>query len=248
MVLGCGRSGTSMVAGCLHGAGYWLGDNLMPPTHGNPKGYMESRDVERINERLMEPMFPMRPSGPLGLLFPGRLGPGLRWLARVPLDATMHSTPDLDAQIAAQCTRPQFAFKDPRFCFTLPIWRPHVGDAAFIVIFREPGRTAQSIVSECRRDAYARHVRMTEAWATELWTLSYRHILEHHADRGDWLFVHFDQVLREDGLDRIEALLGTTVDRDFPEPALKRSEDLDGLPPEALRTYEQLCARAGFTP
>ena len=46
IVLGSGRSGTSMVAGCLHGANYFMGDDLMPPTAGNPKGIFESYTVE----------------------------------------------------------------------------------------------------------------------------------------------------------------------------------------------------------
>jgi len=39
IILGSGRSGTSMVAGTLAKSGYFMGDNLYPARESNPKGF-----------------------------------------------------------------------------------------------------------------------------------------------------------------------------------------------------------------
>ena len=41
LILGSGRSGTSMAAGILARAGYFMGAELWPADIGNPKGYFE---------------------------------------------------------------------------------------------------------------------------------------------------------------------------------------------------------------
>ena len=45
LILGSGRSGTSMIAGILHKAGYFMGDNLYPPRSANPKGFFENWEI-----------------------------------------------------------------------------------------------------------------------------------------------------------------------------------------------------------
>ena len=52
--IGCGRSGTSMLAGILHQNGWSLGEDLyIEPSDSNPKGFFEDRDVNSINEELL---------------------------------------------------------------------------------------------------------------------------------------------------------------------------------------------------
>jgi hypothetical protein len=43
LILGSGRSGTSLAAGILAQAGYFMGDELWPVNIGNPKGQFEDR-------------------------------------------------------------------------------------------------------------------------------------------------------------------------------------------------------------
>ena len=59
-VLGCGRSGTSLVAGLFRNAGYFMGENLLRPRDGNPLGFFEDREVNSINEELIGPLLPQR--------------------------------------------------------------------------------------------------------------------------------------------------------------------------------------------
>jgi len=53
IILGSGRSGTSMLAGCLAKSGYFMGDNLYPAREANPKGFFEDPEINAINEMLI---------------------------------------------------------------------------------------------------------------------------------------------------------------------------------------------------
>lgn len=54
-------------------------------------------------------------------------------------------------------------YKDPRFSYTLPAWLPYLHDTRMICIFREPGLTAESIVTECRTMPYLANLEMNVA-------------------------------------------------------------------------------------
>ena len=54
IILGCGRSGTSLVAGLLHESGAWqFNPDLLDPSGLNPKGFFESRTINGVNEKLL---------------------------------------------------------------------------------------------------------------------------------------------------------------------------------------------------
>src|SRR5690349_12501793 len=112
LILGSGRSGTSMLAGTLCGAGYYMGEHLVPANEANPKGFFEDDEINAINEALLAPLTPRR-----------RPAYGWRWLASVPVGTPFACPPELGQRIQAQTARAPFCFKDPRFCYTLPAWR-----------------------------------------------------------------------------------------------------------------------------
>jgi hypothetical protein len=236
LILGSGRSGTSMLAGTLCGAGYYMGERLIPADETNPKGYFEDDEINAINEELLAPVTP-------GLSQPVY---GWRWLAAVPVGVFLPAPADIITRIERQTGRSPFCFKDPRFCYTLPAWRRFLGDAVFLCIFREPARTANSIVQECRQADYLQGLPMDFAAAVAVWTLMYRHILEAHAQAGEWLFLHYDQLLGGEAFVRLETALGVRPDRHFPEPKLKRSTEAGEVDAAAGRVYEQLCERASW--
>jgi len=49
VVVGSGRSGTSLVAGVLVDTGLHPGDRLIPPSGANPTGFHEDLDVNALN-------------------------------------------------------------------------------------------------------------------------------------------------------------------------------------------------------
>jgi hypothetical protein len=223
-----------MLAGALRSSGYYMGEHLIPADGTNPKGYFEDDEINAINEALLAPVTP-------GLSRPAY---GWRWLASVPVGITLPGSADLSERIARQTARAPFCFKDPRFCYTLPAWRRFLSDAVFLCIFREPARTAHSIVKECQQADYLQGLPIDFARAVEVWTLMYRHILEVHAQVGEWLFLHYDQLFESSAFAKLEAALGVRPDRKFPEPKLKRSVADGEVGPVAGRVYGRLCELA----
>ena len=60
IVLGSGRSGTSMLAGMFRSAGYFMGTDYITPRDSNPKGFFEGREVNDINEKLLQRVVPTK--------------------------------------------------------------------------------------------------------------------------------------------------------------------------------------------
>ena len=233
LILGSGRSGTSMLAGTLSAAGYYIGDCLIEANEANPKGFFEDYEVNAINEELLTPLTP-------------RFEYGWRWLASVDVGTPIPSVSWLDDRMATLTSKSPFCFKDPRFCYTLPVWRPFLPDTVFLCIFREPARTANSIVTECRTAKYLSGFPMDFQRAIEVWTLMYRHILTVHRHIGDWLFLHYDQLVNGAVIHTLEELLGVNVTRTFADVQLKRSPCEGNVSPMALDVYRELCTLAHY--
>jgi len=242
-----------MVAGTLAETGYHMGANLHPPRDSNPKGYQEDAGVNDVNNAILAPLVPKRYwfMNRWVMRLPGigpRRGPSERWLAHVPPGSSIPSPPPrvLD-RIAGFTRQTPFCYKDPRFCYTLPVWRPFLSNTVFVCVFRHPSATAASIVKEVRRHLHGLAVDVEEAM--EIQRLMYRHILDtHRRDGGKWLFLHYDQVLTGDGIDRLEAFTGASADRSFPDPSLRRSEPRHPLPDALADLYRDLCDLADYAP
>jgi hypothetical protein len=227
-----------MLAGMLSQAGYYMGEHLIPADAGNPRGYFEDDEINSINEALLAPLT-------LHLAHPSY---GWRWLASVQVGAAIDCPPEIARRIGAQTAQSPFCFKDPRFCYTLPAWRPRLADTIYLCVFREPVRTAQSILKECREADYLQGLPMDFSGAVEVWTRMYRHILEVHRHAGEWLFFHYEQLFADASVRRLEAALGVEADRQFPDPALQRSPPVGEAGTNALQTYEWLCELAHTGP
>ena len=236
IVLGCGRSGTSLVAGLLASAGYFMGPRLHPPREANPTGFFEGEVVKDVNEALLDPLVEAD----------GRTHRGSRWLETLSPSASVPAPDDATADaIRRLVLRRPFAFKDPRFCYTLPAWRPFLPPrTAFICVFREPGRTVTSLLRERNEAPWLRDVRLDTVDAEGLWVAMYRRVLDEHRHAGDWLFVHYDQVLAGSGVARLGQHVGARLDPTVVRADLKRSSDrLTGAC--SIATYHELCALAG---
>src|SRR5215218_3651940 len=106
VVVGCGRSGTSLAAGLLARAGYNCGKDLLPPDEGGPAGFFESRGVNAINEAVLPPE--VKPTAPA----------------------------ELRVHMAQALPAPPYCCKDPRFAYTLEAWGPLFAGALFVCVFR----------------------------------------------------------------------------------------------------------------
>ena len=246
VIVGSGRSGSSLAAGALSNTGCYEGRGLVPPRDANPTGFFEDREVNRINEELLATVTQKRPSLLWKWWGRNRPGFGQRWLARVPLQTPIESSPLLDEQIQ-DCVRQQpYCLKDPRFSYTLPLWRPWLNDAAFICTFRDPATTVNSMLKEVATVEYMKHFRISIPEALEVWRLMYQHIVRIHANDGDWLFVHYEQLLNRQGIRKIGQLTGATVDSNFANPDLNRSKQHREIPPDLHELYAELCDLAEY--
>lgn len=246
LILGSGRSGTSMVAGCLRNSGYFMGDSFYRARDSNPKGFFEDREINRINEKLVASIEPTSRKFGFIRMPEQRLWRGQRWLAELRPPAHIPCEPSLSRRMSRMTAHSPFCFKDPRFCYTLPAWKPFIGDALLICVFREPGQTASSIVRECASNLYLRTVSMSVERALDIWSAMYRSVLRTHREKGDWLFVHYDQVIDGSALPRLEAALGVQVDRDFADARLNRSPHPDVVHEESAAIYGELCMLACY--
>ena len=230
LILGSGRSGTSMAAGCLASAGYHFGDNLVEARPTNPKGFYESRVINALNERLLAPAIPT--TGP---------APRQYWLANLPPQCTLADDDAIQQEIAAHCSHTPFCYKDPRFCYTLPAWRPHLPPhTAHICIFRHPAATLVSIEKELATQRYLADLSLTRDQVLGVWCAMYLSVLTHLRQTGDWLFINYDQVLTPLGLDRLADFTEAPIDRAFPETRLRRSATDAPVSARALDLYDQL--------
>jgi hypothetical protein len=238
VVVGCGRSGTSLCAGLLASAGYAAGRRLLPPDRGNPTGHFEDPDVNRLNEELLAPYAGR--AARRGYSRPPRHGE--RWLAAFQPDVPIGPRPDLIEAMAAALPPSPFCVKDPRFCHTLAAWRPALGDPLFVCVFRNPLATARSISREVRYG----DLRIDLEAALLIWERAYRAVLDRHAREGDWLFVHYEQLLDGRGVKRLSAVLGVELDPSFAQRSLNRARGNRPVPDELAPLYDALCAAAGL--
>jgi hypothetical protein len=113
-VLGAHRSGTSTITGAINFLGAYLGEDkvLMPPTAANPKGYWERLDVRDLQDRLLAQL-------------------KRTWQSTTPLPDQWHLSAavrpyrqELKRLIADNFAHHTlWAWKDPRTCLLLPLWR-----------------------------------------------------------------------------------------------------------------------------
>lgn len=238
VVVGCGRSGTSLAAGLLHRAGYDCGADLLAPDEGGPRGFFEARGMNALNERLLAPYDGVF-EHPAGYSRP--LRDGERWLAVMPEHAEVEPRPELRDAMAAAVPRSPFCCKDPRFGYTLESWRPLFGGALYVCVFRHPRATAESIA----RDVRYGDLTVSADTAIEIWKAIYRRVLERYRHAGEWLFVHYEQLLDGSGAGRLARALGAPLDSALADPALQRSRATGPVPPDVAPIYDELCSLAG---
>ena len=275
MIFGCGRSGTSMIGGILHDAGYFMGLQLYPPTISNPKGYFENDLINGINERILSyydhsnlgffrklikcslintsKWYSRTPRVFKKYLETNIHCPGYnqRWLSSIPVEVLiecMDSTDENKIKLAIQ--RKPFAYKDPRFSYTLPVWKKFLSDdVVLICIFRDPCVTVKSIIKECSTANYLRNFQINESNAYEVWDNIYSHIIDKHLIYyKQIIFCHYEQIYSGSALKILSKALNIDLKQNFVEMRLNRTRS-NGTPPKRSQTlYSELCNLANYNP
>jgi hypothetical protein len=129
------RSGTSLVARLLHGAGLHLGPpaRLLGPTERNPRGYWEHDGLTTISEELLQR---------LGGSWREPPDPPRGWAGSPGLD----ELEELGRTIIGEGFPPDAAWgwKDPRLSLTLPFWRRIAPAVRPVLCVRAPAEVAAS--------------------------------------------------------------------------------------------------------
>ncbi len=234
-ILGAGRSGTSLVAGLFRHHDLFMGDALHRPREANPLGFFEDREINAINEALLQPHVP------------DVFADGQRWLATLADDRAVRSSPGLDRRIRNLYARGAFCFKDPRFCYTLAAWRDLLTSdeqqvARYICVFRDPSAVLASTSAELTTAPYLRGLQVSAVELEANWLALYRSVLNQHVSHGRWLFVPHESLFGADrrGLDRLEAFTGLELDRSFVQPHLHRQRGGEPVSAACRELYDHL--------
>ncbi len=251
LILGSGRSGTSMMAGLFSKSGYHMGEDLYKPRNTNPKGFFESREINFINEDIIKLSLPQRIKIWKWELLKHRPTTGQRWLAQMPLKTELKYTQDIVKRIKTEVAKAPFCYKDPRFSYTLPLWKPYLKDTILLVVFRHPASTVVSILKECQGMPYLSNLKITEEDALNVWYLMYSHILSFYNQQkwGKWYFFHYEQVLSGEATTKIKQDLDITVDEAFVEASLQRNKlEHSNIDTDHIReVYLKLCEYSNYT-
>jgi hypothetical protein len=251
LILGTGRSGTSMIAALFRHSGAFMGDNLLAARAANPFGYYEDPEINALNARvigqIVSALWTTR-------LFPRFVHPVHRgeqgnWLAAPRRLPPVEIEPEVRAAMLRKFSHLPLCLKDPRFSVTLPAWRRHLPpDMRFLVAFRDPQRTVDSILRDAR-ETYAAPLPVDAHWAGLCWLRSYRRLLHEFSRQGDWLFVHYDDVVNGTALGAISNFAETEVDARQVDRSVSRAKPVElhvgrRLGRRCARLYQELRTRA----
>lgn len=254
LIMGFGRSGTSLMGGILHQAGYYMGEDLYPPRNSNPKGFFENALINGINERLLSPYGftgQNKIDIPKGKRYsPYSPGTGHRWLSYIPEDIIIDRMDELsEKEIRSATSVSGYAYKDPRFNYTLGIWNQFLEkDTIFICMFRQPDIVVESVITECANAEYLSEFFINRDIAFNLWLNSYRHLLNILTPTlfKNTLFIHYEQLLLGEASVRLSEKLGVNISSDFVEPKLNRSKRGINIPTKVKNLYNNLCKLSGY--
>ena len=176
-------------------------------------------------------------------------GKNQRWLFSLPphTDVTLEDA-ETEKRINGVIAREPFCYKDPRFSYTLPVWRQFLKpDTALICIFREPHITVESILKECRRQDYLSDLFIKRKNAFAVWANMHTHILLKNSTAAKNLyFVHYNQVYDVSSLPLLSRILKADLKRDFVDEDLKRTTSNSAVPEYVSLIYAKLCDLAGY--
>ncbi|HNS17396.1 MAG TPA: hypothetical protein PKI34_06215 [Bacteroidales bacterium] len=254
LIMGSGRSGTSLMGGLLYNAGYYMGEELYAPLESNPKGFFECAEINGINEDILA-KYNVRPDRNFYYSvfprsrnkFPVR---DQRWLTSVPPAVTITcEDASIEERIQSALRKEPFCFKDPRFSYTYPVWEKFLPQGTrFICVFREPDVTVQSILDACARHEYLGDLYITRKSAFRLLYNLYSHILSNFTGRMDILYVHYRQLLSGDILPKTEDFLDCDLQKDWIDEKLNRTVASGRVPARTVSVYRRLCELANYLP
>jgi len=231
IILGTGRSGTSMVAGVIATADrkYNLGGKSHTPDKFNEKGYFETGIVNGLNDDILW-------SCPKTETIKSRVKSRQGWLSTLDINTKITESKELNhcalysgqnplvkasiqKRILELVAIQPYLFKDPRFSYTLPVWLPYLQNCKFICVFRHPSEFLQSIDNIVRTADYLATTNTDKKSFEKLWFNTYTYIL-HHYSNLDMFFVNCKNLVSGIGLQTLSDFVGHEINKNFAEKEL----------------------------
>ena len=129
IITGMHRSGTSLTASLLQSAGLHIGNRLLSPNDGNPKGYFENLDFFELHRRILQ----------------ARQLDKDGWTFENIINLQEHET-QLAHQIVAQNSLGSvWGWKEPRTTLFLSFWANFLPQANFLFVYRCPWEVVDSL-------------------------------------------------------------------------------------------------------
>jgi hypothetical protein len=241
LILGAGRSGTSLTALLLERAGYHVYSSTYPLDEGNPLGYFEDLDVVVTNDAILAPIYrsPWQRFSRAVNRKPNLMGTG-SWLLDIGPRrlGAINLRPAHAAKFRQLFARIPFAYKDPRFSFTLRALAPVVPEnTSYICVFRHPLQVVESTRTHASRSG----VIVRDAYCFATWEAHYLCLLEHFRELGgQWLFISYQQLIDGEAVSRIEEFLKIQLDRSLVKAQLNRAHAVGTLPGRVAKLFEKL--------
>lgn len=244
LILGAGRSGTSLTALLLARAGYHVCSRSNPADEGNPFGYFEDLDVIATNEAILKSTYrSARQRFSRALEHKPNISRPGAWL----LDLDYRRLRDVHLGSAHEkkfrkfFARAPFAYKDPRFSFTLgALARLIPANTGYICIFRHPLPT----VSSTKKHALRNRVALDDRYCLDVWEAHYRCLLEQQRQVGGrWLFVSYETLIGGNAISRMEEFLNVQLDHGLVKRDLSRCQADGVVPKQVLELFEMLKER-----
>ncbi|MBD3347274.1 MAG: hypothetical protein GF401_19640 [Chitinivibrionales bacterium] len=215
-----------------------MGSELYKPRPTNPKGFFEDRLINEINERILACYDPEN-----------KYDYGQRWLMNLPHDVQVnYVAAPIRRLIKTSTSHEPFCFKDPRFCYTLPVWKSLISEqTVYLCIFRSPSITVKSIMKEYAQMDYLASLYLDEEKTYQVWADMYKHVINSNNEKEPVYFFHYDQIFDGSALDKLSKLLEVKIDLGFVDHKLKRTQALDiDVPGTVREMYIQLCDLAEY--
>ena len=175
MIVGMHRSGTSLLASILQHAGLFIGDELLPPSDTNKKGYFENVDFYNFHIKAYKT---------LSLNVDG-------WDLQTV--GKLYKEMDEEARkIVEKNTREEWGWKEPRTTLFLKYWENIIPNLKYIFVYRDPWDVADSLF----RRATDQKVLADPIHAFKTWDFYNREIIKMYTKhKKDSIIVHTDDVI-----------------------------------------------------
>jgi hypothetical protein len=224
LILGSGRSGTSVLTRSLNFLGVCLGDDklLGPDQKVNPKGYFENERIINIHKEIGS-LLRYRPSEP-----------GYENSLKI-LPLREKLTDYVRKEFSG---KPVWGWKDPRTNDYLALWKAILKDVCaepkYVIIIRNPIDVVASNIKAWGRD---------ETWALRQWQI--RTLLSlHDTDDGERIIVSYEELFKTplECLHRISRTLGLP----WPEDTTELQKKLDHFIDPSLQTCHSHTTLSAF--